>query len=70
MTCRLREANFSHLEDGLVLGLDALKETWLREGKLGRGSLQIVIGLGLWHPLHKLGEVALQPDRTSCCARG
>lgn len=56
----LRETNASHLEDGLVLGLDALQETRLREGKLCGGSLQIVIGLCLGHPLHKLRQVALR----------
>ena len=55
----LREADTSHLQDGLVLGLDALQETRLREGKLCGGSLQVVVGLCLWHPLHKLGQVAL-----------
>ncbi len=55
-----REANTGHLEDSLVLGLDALQEARLREGKLGGGSLQVVVGLGLWHPLHKLRQVALQ----------
>ena len=55
----IREANAGHLENGLVLGLDALQEAGLREGKLGGGSLQVVVGLCLWHPLHKLREVAL-----------
>ena len=53
----------SHLEDGLVLGLDALQEAWLREGKLGGGSLQVVVGLGLWHPLHKLRQVTLHHEQ-------
>lgn len=55
----LREADTGHLEDSFVLGLDALKETRLREGKLCGGSLQVVVGLCLWHPLHKLRQVAL-----------
>ena len=62
----LREANTSHLEDGLVLGLDALQETRLGEGKLCGGSLQVVVGLCLRHPFHKLRQVALQANnRTS-----
>ena len=54
-----READAGHLENGLVLGLDALQEAGLREGELGGGSLQVVVGLGLGHPLHKLRQVAL-----------
>ena len=60
--CHLRETDASHLEDSLVLGLDALQETRLREGKLCGGSLQVVVSLCLRYPFHKLRQVALQPD--------
>ncbi len=60
-----READSGHLENGLVLGLDALQEAGLREGKLGGGSLQVVVSLGLWHPLHKLRQVTLHKQEGS-----
>ena len=60
------KADTSHLEDSLVLGLDALQETRLREGKLCGGSLQVVVGLCFRHPLHKLRQVTLHTySRTS-----
>lgn len=53
------EANTGHLENGLVLCLDTLKEAGFWEGKLGGGCLQVVVSLSLWHPLDKLRQVAL-----------
>ena len=53
--------NLHHLEDGSVLGLDALQEAWLRQDELqALARLQLIVGAGLWLLLDKLAEVALQ----------
>lgn len=54
-------SNLHHLEDGSVLGLNALQEAWLRQDELqALGRLQLVVGAGLWLLLDKLAEVALR----------
>ena len=55
-----READASHLEDGLVLSLNAVQEAWLRELEAELSVLQGIVAARLRHPLHKLRQVALQ----------
>ena len=43
-----------HLQDGTVLGLDALQEAGLREDELDGGGVQLVVALGLGLLPHKL----------------
>ena len=42
------EADTEHLEDGAVLALDALQETWLWQDELEGGCDQLIVALGLW----------------------
>ena len=71
LSARVLEGDVVHLEDGSVLGLDALQEARLgqHEGEaLGGG--QLVVGARLGLLLHKLGQVPLQPRKQhidSCC---
>lgn len=57
---RSPKADLVHLEDGTVLGLDALKETWLGQHKLDGRLLEVVVGLRLGLLLHEGRQVALR----------
>ncbi len=57
-----------HLENRLVLGLDALQEARLRQDELEVRAGQLVVRLGLRPLLYKLRQVALRPARTSFSA--
>uniref|UniRef100_A0A1J3GZS4 Uncharacterized protein n=2 Tax=Noccaea caerulescens TaxID=107243 RepID=A0A1J3GZS4_NOCCA len=52
------EVDGAHLEDGAVLGGDALEVAGLGQHPLGAGVGQVVVGSGLGALLHKLGQVA------------
>eukprot|EP00123_Amoebidium_parasiticum_P008551 comp18880_c0_seq1/m.20971 comp18880_c0_seq1/g.20971 ORF comp18880_c0_seq1/g.20971 comp18880_c0_seq1/m.20971 type:complete len:624 (+) comp18880_c0_seq1:668-2539(+) len=55
------ERDIRHLEDGLALGVDALKGTWCgeAEGQLVAGRLELEVGLGVGAVLQVVAEVAL-----------
>ena len=53
------DADLGHLQDGAVLGLDALEEAGLGQHELDRGGRKLIVGAGLRLLLDKLGQVAL-----------
>ena len=52
------EGHVSDTDNGLGLGLDTLKETWLRELEFHVTSTKLVVRLGRWHTLDELAELA------------
>ena len=51
------EGHVVDTDNGLGLGLDTLEETGLRELELDLGGAELVVRLGGWHALDKLGEL-------------
>ncbi|RUP48433.1 hypothetical protein BC936DRAFT_144573 [Jimgerdemannia flammicorona] len=53
------EGDIAHLEDSLLLGLDALEEAGFREGEGDLGGAELIVRLGLGDLLNELGEITL-----------
>ncbi|KXT07235.1 hypothetical protein AC578_2421 [Pseudocercospora eumusae] len=52
------EFHVADTDNGLGLGLDTFKETWLWELEFHLGGAELVVRLGRWHTLDELAELA------------